>query len=412
MNLRQRLKNIIEFLKPYQNIWQNEIMLIYPDALNDYPEEWLQDLLRFKSREDLIKLERKQVEGMIQNPSLIQFYEDRQKLIDVPFTRAMPPMPETPFTFLFMIPKKQHEIKKLAPLIHHYYQTQRIEKIIDIGGGIGLLAQTLVNQYNHQVCSVDLDPTMQATGLSRHQKNATNLPNLVEYKTLKVEEKNKAFSALLSPNFMTVGLHTCGSLAVAQLKASTEKKIKNIVNFGCCYHKIDKLPDQHISQFVQEIGPLNLSKFALTLASRAHLKLAEDDFDFKLKVKYYRYAIHFLLCDLFQKREIVTLGNSKKDLYNESFGIYAKEQLSRIGLEGRFSEVELDQFFNTPERLHLIERMLAAGIIRDSFGRLLELYLLLDRAVYLEEQGYEVHLEQCFDETISPRNIGLFSQFK
>jgi hypothetical protein len=48
-----------------------------------------------------------------------------------------------------------------------------------------------------------------------------------------------------------------------------------------------------------------------------------------------------------------------------------------------------------------------ANIIRWQLGRVLELYLLLDRAIYIEERGMSVELKQFFDENLSPRNIGL-----
>jgi len=412
MNLRQRLKEIIDFLKPYQNIWQNEIMLLYPNDLTDYPSPWLSDLLRFDHPMDLLKLERKEVMELIEEPTLRNFYQRRSELIEIPESQTLPPMPETPFTFLYMIPKKQHEIRQLAPQVHALYQSHKIDKIVDIGGGIGLLAQTLVNEYNLKVCSLDLDAKMQQTGFERHQKNAKHAPNYVEYKNLKIDPKSSEFLSVLEKNFMTVGLHTCGSLASEQMKASVSKKIKSIVNFGCCYHKIENFEDQSLSEFTKNDGPLLLSRFALTLASRAHLKLHDDDFELKLRVKYFRYAIHFLLCDHLNTTEMMTLGNSKKELYFGDFGTYAMEQLRRLNLDKDFTKESLNEFYHQERIQKLINRMLKAGIIRDSFGRLLELYLLLDRAVYLEENGYEVRIEQCFDEIISPRNIGIFSQLR
>jgi Methyltransferase domain len=410
MNLKERLKLIIDFLKPYQNIWQNEIMLLYPEELTDYPTNWLDDLLRFTDHKDLIRLEKKEVEGLIQDPSLINFYAERKNLIDLPFTMKNKKLPESPWTFLYVIPKKQHEIRLLAPVIHDLYCEANISKIVDIGGGIGLLAQTLVNQYNLKVHSVDLDKKLQETGMGRHEKNAKNPPNFVQYHNFKVGEKVPEFLSLLDEDSLTVGLHTCGTLATDQLKASISKKIKGIISFGCCYHKIENPKDQAISNFTNSYGPLNLTRFALTLASRAHLKLPDQDFEFKLKVKYFRYAIHFLLCDHLKTKDMITLGNSNKQLYYGDFATYALEQLKRIQLEEHFSKDYLNDYFADPKRQELIRRMLAAGIIRDSFGRLLELYLLLDRAVFLEENGYNARLEETFDETISPRNIGLYSQ--
>jgi hypothetical protein len=412
MNLQKRLKDIIDFLRPYQNIWQNEIMLIYPHELSDYPQNWLSDLLRFKDHESLMKLEKKEVFDLIQDSSLIEFYQRRKELIEIPFCQASPPLPETPFTFLYVIPKKQHEIRRLAPKIHALSLENKVDKIIDIGGGIGLLAQTLVNQYNLVVHSIDLDEKLQETGKLRHQKNAKNPPNYVQYHNIKVGKDSPSFVNLMDSSSMTIGLHTCGALANEQLKASAFKKTNSIISFGCCYHKIEEEKDQAMSEFTNNYGPLKLSRFALTLASRAHMKLPEEDFEFKLKVKYFRYAIHFFLCDHLNTREMITLGNSPKKLYYQDFATYAEEQLKRLELGEKFSSEYLNEYYNSIERQELIRTMLAAGIIRDSFGRLLELYILLDRALYLEENGYKTTIEQCFDEEISPRNIGIFSQLR
>lgn len=388
-------------------------MLLYPTPLDDYPENWIQDLLRFEKHEDQLLLERKKVEGLIEDPSLIEFYQRRKELIDVPFAPELSPMPETHFTFLYVVPKKQHEIRRLAPLIDEIYRSHGIQKIIDIGGGIGLLAQSLNNQYGHKVTTVDVDPVMQKTGFERHLKNAKNPDNLVDYKNVMVLRGDTEFSELISPETMTVGLHTCGPLAVAQLEASVKQRAMGIVNFGCCYHKLgDNDGSQNISRFVRESGPLHLSQFALTLASRAHLKLPEKDFDFKLKVKHFRYALHFLLYDHYGIKKQVTLGNSPRPLYEGKFSAYALEQMRRLDLKPTHSEMELNDYFLANETQDLIRRMLAGGTVRDAFGRLLELYIQLDRVVFLEEQGHKVELLQCFDEIISPRNLGIFSTYQ
>ncbi|HXH76748.1 MAG TPA: methyltransferase [Bacteriovoracaceae bacterium] len=411
MNFRKRFIEITDFLKPYQTIWQNEILLLYPTPLLHYPASWLEDLSRFSSKEDVLRLERKEVEGLIEDPGLKAFYERMKELIDIPVAGLYPGLPADHLTFLYMIPKKQHEIRQLAPILNQIYQKSGVDEVIDIGGGIGLLAQTLVNYYGMKVCSLDLDPVLQDTGLKRHMKNAKNPENMVNYKQVKVELSEAKFVQLLSGNKMTVGLHTCGPLAVSQLSASAGHAVKRMVNFGCCYHKLEDFPEaQNISKFARENSPLTMSRYALTLSARAHRKLDEKEFDLKLKVKVYRYAIHFLLHDHYKMEGFLPLGNSKPELYDESFGTYVLEQLSRINVKPLHTKEELDYFFINPERQLLISKMLAGGIVRDAMGRLLELYILLDRVIFMEEHGYKVELLQCFDEVISPRNLGIFCE--
>jgi SAM-dependent methyltransferase len=414
MNHQERFLAIHDFLLAYQRIWQNEIMLLYPHPLDDYPTDWVAELASFRQKEDLIRIEKKDVFDYIKNPGLIEFYQKIEALSDLPLLPHYPPMPEDQFTYLFMIPKKQYEIKRLSPMINQFCDEHEIESIIDIGGGVGLLAQTLTNQYNLKVTSVDMDPVMQKTGEERNRKNAKNPDNLIDFVPIKVDANENAFNRLLTPSRMTLGLHTCGNLANDQIRASVKNKVRGIINFGCCYHKLEDAEDaENISALASLLeDKIEMSHFALTLAARAHRKMDEKDYDLKLKVKLYRYAIHFLLHDEYGFKKLVTLGNSSPKLYDESFGVYVLEQFRRINLKARHSVEELNDYFTDPARQEFIWKMLAAGIIRNALGRLLELYILLDRAIYLEENLYRVELLEFFDEGLSPRNIGIVAHWK
>jgi hypothetical protein len=407
MNYRERFLQIRDFLKPYQRMWENEIMLMYPDPLQGYPMEWIEDLRRFQDINDVIRLEKKDVFDYIKTPSLIEFYQKIAELSSLPEIKSYPPMPDDRFTWLYIIPKKQHEIKRLAPHLNHLYHENKIENIVDIGGGIGLLAQTINNQYQHRVISIDMNAEFQKTGKDRHDYNAKDPSNKVQYRNMKVEAGGD-FAKLLETNVMPVGLHTCGQLAVDLIKFSAHKKTRALVNFGCCYHTLDQTPDQqNISQFARDNDPIWMKKFALVLSCRAHRKMDEKDYNLKLKVKFFRYAIHILLHDHYGITDLISLGNSSPKLYNESFGAYVLEQFKRINVTPKHSLNELNDFFANPDLTMTIDRMLAAGLIRNAMGRVMELYLLLDRAIYLEEEGYKVSVEEFFDEELSPRNIGI-----
>jgi hypothetical protein len=407
MNFQQRFLEIQDLLKPYQNLWQNEIMLMYPDPVGDYSLEWIEDLLRFQDKTDVIKLEKKEVFDFIESPSLIEFYRQIEKLEKLPTIPDYPPMPEDRFTWLYIIPKKQHEIMRLTPHLNALYQERQIKNVIDVGGGVGLLAQTLTNQFQMQVTSIDMNAELQKTGIERNRKNAKDPANTVQFKNIRVENGGE-FIKLLQDDTMPVGLHTCGKLALDLIRVSTDKKVPALVNFGCCYHTLEKSPDmQQLSKFAQKNDALWMNKFALTLSCRAHRKMDEKDYDFKIKVKHYRYAFHILLHDFYHIEELVNLGNSSPKLYDAPFAEYAMEQFKRIGIDPKQSMEELNSFYANQALKKLIEQMLAAGLIRNAMGRLLEIYLLLDRAIYLEENGYQVQVQEFFEEEISPRNIGI-----
>ena len=404
MDYRHRLIQIRDFLKPYQEIWQNEIMLMYPHPLEGYPMAWIEDLRSIRNKSDVIRLEKKEVEGLVQETSLLDFYQKIQELTSLEPAPSYPEPQGNAHPWLYMTVKKQHEIKSLIPHVNAMAQRLNLPRVIDIGGGIGLLAQSLHNHFSLEVTSVDMNPALQETGKSRYGEDK------VQYKNLKVAPDSE-FSALLNSKVMPIGLHTCGRLALDIIRESSHKKVPALINFGCCYHSLYQAEElQNISSFAKEHGKIWMNKFALTLSGRAHNKMPEKDYDLKLKVKFYRYAIHALLHDHYDIKELVTLGNSLPKLYDESFGHYALEQFKRINLTPKHTQEELNSFFENPELQILIERMLMAGLIRNALGRVLELYLLLDRAIYLEEQGYKVRVEEFFNEELSPRNIGITAE--
>ncbi|MNT60344.1 hypothetical protein D3C72_1979200 [compost metagenome] len=49
-------------------------------------------------------------------------------------------------------------------------------------------------------------------------------------------------------------------------------------------------------------------------------------------------------------------------------------------------------------------------LVRGLFRRPLEVWLLLDRALYLEEQGYAVRLGTFCDYHLTPRNLLLLAE--
>jgi hypothetical protein len=108
MDHRERFLQIKDFLKPYQRIWQNEIMLMYPRPFEDYSLEWIEELRQYQDKKDVIKLEKKEVNGFVKSPELISFYDEIARLTQLPEAPNYPAMPEDRFTWLIIIPKKQH----------------------------------------------------------------------------------------------------------------------------------------------------------------------------------------------------------------------------------------------------------------------------------------------------------------
>jgi SAM-dependent methyltransferase len=407
VNLKERFNQITSSLIPHVDIWENEILLQYPHSLAPYREDWL-DFLDQADENLLFSLEKKDFHHLDIPKDLKKHWLEMEELTRLPeFNREITSHPFDAFAFLKIKPKKEHEIKILSKAVDQLMRENQLEQVVDIGGGIGYLAQSIANYYFYPVTSIDMDPILQNTGRQRNLKNQKKGSHLVNYLQEKLELGNEKLVPLFTPKTISLGLHTCGDLANTHLEIAIKAESGALINLGCCYYKLSKNNTYNISNFSKSNNNLRLNMYALTLATLAHKQMGHWDFQFKNMVKNYRYAFHMYLYHEKGITDFVSVGNSSQRYYEGDFASYAKEQMKRLDIENKQSDESLNHFFQDPARTRLIRKMILAGILRGIYGRPLELYLLLDRALYLEENGYKTQLIPFFDEELSPRNIGI-----
>jgi len=222
-----------------------------------------------------------------------------------------------------------------------------------------------------------------------------------------IAKSEAPLAALQQGRSVAVGLHTCGNLANSQLFAASKAECPIVLNFSCCYYKMSG-KDYFISNYGKRCQ-LRLTPEARTLAGRSSRK-SRDAYDLSKRVKRYRYLIHLFFYHEMGIRKFRALGNSPRSLYRGDFVEYGLEQLRRIGrADNSVMARKLQSFYGEEKYREIVHQMILANIIRSVAARPLELLLLLDRAIYMEEQGYQVTLAEYFDEVLSPRNIGILA---
>ncbi|MBY0517117.1 MAG: SAM-dependent methyltransferase [Bacteriovoracaceae bacterium] len=403
MNHAPRYEALVNFLISYQDIWRNEIMLLYPRPLAPYPLAWIEELEAINAPEVNWNLLMGKGWDKL-SPDLSRFHQELTELSLFPKAKPTAAFPTRSQSWIHIIPKKQHEIERLAPHIYDFMQSAKLKKIVDIGGGQGHLAQSMAHHYELDVTSLDMDESLQTLGLRWQEFKWPESKHPVTFRKHKITRQDEEFARLLDSSTLTTGLHTCGGLAVAHLEASLLARA-HVLNMPCCYHKLE-LQDCNLSQNAKQ-KPLAWEQFSLTLASGAHRKVTLNDVEFRNQVKRYRYTLHFFLVQEFGMHEQVKLGNCEEKLYYGPFADYCRAQLAILNLETQLSDESLESFFQTKQHQELISKMLAAGVIRESFGRALEAAVITDRALWLEEQNYKASIYEIFNPEISPRNIVL-----
>ena len=110
-----------------------------------------------------------------------------------------------------------------------------------------------------------------------------------------------------------------------------------------------------------------------------------------------------------KKTELVLQTDTR--LYKRPFSEYAADSFAKVGFKDcPFSPEQLDTFYARKDIQIKIRQIFFASTIRSFLGRPLEVYLLLDRCLYLQDNGYRAELIKFFDENVSPRAIGLYAE--
>ncbi|XP_069583664.1 methyltransferase-like protein 25B [Ranitomeya imitator] len=227
-------------------------------------------------------------------------------------------------------------------------------------------------------------------------------------------------------NFILTGLHACGDLSVAMLRHFTRcPHIVGITSVACCYMKLTtsevpwppgvlapcQCPDSTLKQYgypisswVSELPGHKLSYKSREVACHAiedYIERLKEESDM-LRIHCYRAVLEMVIrgIDPTMKRAgVQTIKNAHKLLFIE----YAKQGLRRVGLDPC-----------TPLSHTLVEAMLSQHQKVVSFfslalllAPLVETLILLDRMIFLQEQGFHCDLVPLFKPEFSPRNLVL-----
>ncbi|CAG0915707.1 unnamed protein product [Notodromas monacha] len=300
-------------------------------------------------------------------------------------------------------PKKQHEISRMAKVVSVVAKTTH-SSVTDLGSGLGHLARILCNEYSLDVLGIEEQPrfTEQARIFDLESQSLGKegeVSKLPEHVTFSVKPWTSGRSMLKEvgkENLRSTlcGLHTCGDLGPAVLRMFAEtQEIVGLCSVACCYMKLSATGDFVGFPMCKRLSSENfsLSYEAKELACHA----LESFVNGKLVSGYERLKIHCYRAML------------------EKLLIQHDGQLKRIGVRGvknahlmDFSEyahcaiLKLDTI-NAEELNQLIhlnsdwldaaaknwKRVLLFYLLRLCIAPVIETVLLLDRMMFLFEQG-------------------------
>ncbi|MCL6415661.1 SAM-dependent methyltransferase [Aestuariirhabdus sp. Z084] len=205
----------------------------------------------------------------------------------------------------------------------------------------------------------------------------------------------------LKPYQHAVALHACGRLHVRLLQLANAQAVQRISLSPCCYHLIEEEQYPPLSNQGRQ-SMLNLSRHDLRLCVQETVTAGAREQ--RLREKEFHWRLSF---DLLQRelRGIDTYLNCPpipRQLLAGSFAEFCHYMAAQkhISLEAAIDFNRLEK-----QGLKRVDRVSKIELVRQLFRRPLELWLVLDRALYLEEQGYQVSVGEFCDYHLTPRNL-------
>ncbi|HMO18086.1 MAG TPA: methyltransferase [Oligoflexia bacterium] len=413
MGYRNHYLQIRDFLHPISPIWSNEVIQDACISISHYPRDWIESLSNL-SEEELFDLSKRRAKFLSLSDSLQKTIETLTSLTIIPefnlntdssnFRKLPPPASQN------LTPKKLHELSRVFQFLTRKRYLPSPSPVIDFCGGAGYSARTLAHFLNTESISVDKDTDLQQRGLKRTLRFIPDQAKKILFISHDVINDNYSeLINLLPKKSPIIGVHTCGKLSDIQHTLAKDLESEWTLNIGCCYYKTTGEVFQ-CSEFAKQ-HPVSHTAFSLYLAARGEENNISD-FKFSCVVKKFRFMLHLFLLKEFGLN-FIPVGSVPVSEYENNFEIYALGRLTILKKNGKIPYIPeiktINHFIQDKHNIHTVQVMLACHFARLLFSRILELSVILDRALFLEEAGYHTEITELFDYDVSPRNIVLFA---
>ena len=207
--------------------------------------------------------------------------------------------------------------------------------------------------------------------------------------------------ALIAPEHHAMALHACGELHTHLLEGVAARGARGVTLSPCCYHLIRGTHYRPLSRAARASG-LGLSKADLRLPLQETVTGGARIARLREQEVVWRLAFDCLQRQVRGVDEYLPVPNMQKSLLTGHFETFCRWAAERKGITLP-AGLDYDGLLARGEaRYGDVARM---ELVRHLFRRPLEIWLGLDRALFLQEQGYRVELGEFCAKPMTPRNL-------
>ncbi|MBJ9974977.1 methyltransferase [Pseudomonas sp. S75] len=212
----------------------------------------------------------------------------------------------------------------------------------------------------------------------------------------------------LHPDHSVVALHACGDLHVRLLQLASAQGCQHIAVAPCCYNRIQADHYQPLSQAAQA-SPLRLSLDDLALPLSEAVTSSARERRQRDTSMARRLGFDLLQRQQRQTDDYLPTPSLPTAWLSKPFETYCRDlaALRNVPFTGHPDWTALEAA--GWQRLAEVRNL---ELLRNLFRRPLELWLVLDKALYLQAQHYHVRLGTFCDYPLTPRNLLLLAERK
>ena len=203
-----------------------------------------------------------------------------------------------------------------------------------------------------------------------------------------------------------VALHACGELHVRLLQLAIARQCRQLAVAPCCYNRIRDACYRPLSR-AAGASPLRLSRDDLALPLSETVTAGARERRNRDQSMAWRLGFDLLQRRLRQQDHYLPTPSLPSAWLKKDFADYCRDlaALKQLPAPGEQDWAALERA--GWQRLAEVRNL---ELLRGLFRRPLEVWLLLDRALLLEEQGYRVRLGTFCPSELTPRNLLLLAE--
>ena len=290
--------------------------------------------------------------------------------------------------------------------------TPRTATLVDWCAGKGHLSRSVAFQHERPIIALEWDLHLcDAAEQLSHKHHTPVTP-------IRQDVLDTSAADHITRDRHCIALHACGKLHLQLMRLASQKQAPALSISPCCYHLIDTSTYTPLSPVAPALLPqrLVLTRDQLRLAvqetvtANGHARRLRD------RKSAWRLGFRQWVQSHWPTAKI-TFPSLPDRCFHGNFDDFCRHMLAHVtpppdSETTGDSVASLQSHFDSSERMQYEQAGWTAyrqvqrlELVRHGFRRVLELWLCLDRACWLETQGYDITLSEFCAPQVTPRNL-------